>query len=385
MNDSRPSPRLDAEGDIGLQLAVEPLAKVAGGEEIAFTDQGRVIDGEEHAQGRLVDLDPGQGDRVGGISQRVADVDQRGPHHSDDIASFRLVHIDPTELVENQHAISGTSFDHAVGLEQGEFLPLLDPTRGDPPDADPADVFGEVERGAEHLERAVGVDLGTGDLLDDQVEERLDVARPRRRVVRREAAPARGENVREVELFFAGAEFDEAVEDLVEDLVGPSVGAVNLVDHDDRPDAVGERLAQNELGLRHRPFERVDQHKRTVGHLQGSFDLAAEIGVPRRVDDVDLRRAVVDRDVLRQDCDPPLPLLRVRVEDAILGELNSPELAGLAQHDVDQSGLAMVNVGNNRHVADVIASGHEEEVRQKGGAGQGGVVSCGVGPAELVW
>ena len=56
------------------------------------------------------------------------------------------------------------------------------------------------------------------------------------------------------------------------------------------PDVACERLAEHELGLRHRPFERVDQDEGTVGHLEGALDLAAEIGVAGRVDEVDLGR-----------------------------------------------------------------------------------------------
>ena len=98
-----------------------------------------------------------------------------------------------------------------------------------------------------------------------------------------EAKPAltRGEDVGEVELMLVGPQLHEAVEDLVEDLVGPGVGSVDLVDHDDRPDLVGEGLAEHELGLRHRAFEGVDEHQGAVGHLQGPLDLAAEVGVAR--------------------------------------------------------------------------------------------------------
>ena len=99
---------------------------------------------------------------------------------------------------------------------------------------------------------------------------------------------ARGEDVREIELLFVGPQLHERVEHLVEHLVRPGVGPVDLVDHDDRPDVARERLAQHELRLRHRPLEGVDQHQRTVGHLKRPLDLAAEIGVAGRVDDVDL-------------------------------------------------------------------------------------------------
>ena len=55
-----------------------------------------------------------------------------------------------------------------------------------------------------------------------------------------------------------------------------------------------ERLLQHEAGLRQRPLRGVDQQQDAVDHRQRALDLAAEVGVARRVDDVDLH-AVVDR------------------------------------------------------------------------------------------
>ena len=63
---------------------------------------------------------------------------------------------------------------------------------------------------------------------------------------------------------------------------------VDLVDDDDRRAAERERLAQHEARLRHRPVERVDDEQHAIDHAQDALDLAAEIGVARRVDDVDL-------------------------------------------------------------------------------------------------
>ncbi len=79
---------------------------------------------------------------------------------------------------------------------------------------------------------------------------------------------------------------------------------------------------------------------------------------------------MINGDIFSQDGDPSLPLLRVRVEDAVPLELAGAELAGLTQHGVDQGGFPMVNVGNDGHVADVVASDHR---------------SSGVGPPRLVF
>ena len=117
-----------------------------------------------------------------------------------------------------------------------------------------------------------------------------------------------------------------------------------------------ERLGEHEPRLRHRPFGRVDQHQRPVGHPQHALDLAAEVGVAGRVDEVDLHALVVDGDVLGQDRDAALALQVVGVEDAIADELAGAELAALAQQAIDQRGLAVVDVGDDGDITNVGAT-----------------------------
>ena len=266
--------------------------------------------------------------------------------------------LDAAELVEDQQVVDIAGDIHPFGLHQHGLLPAFHPPGGDPADRDPADVLGKIERRTQHLERVIDVDQRPRDVLYDHVVERLHISGGRLRVVRREPGLARGEDVGKIELFLAGIQLGEGVEDLVEDLIGPSIGAVNLVDHDDRPDVAREGLAQHELRLRHRSFERVHEHQGAVGHLEGPLDLAAEIGVSGRVDQVDLDVAILDRNVLGQNGDATLSFQVIRVEDALALKLRGPILPRLTEHRVDQRGLAVVDVGNNGYVTDVIASVH---------------------------
>ena len=55
--------------------------------------------------------------------------------------------------------------------------------------------------------------------------------------------------------------------------------------------------------------------KAAVGHLEDALDLAAEVGVAGRVDDVDLDVAELEGDVLGQDGDAALAFQVVGVED----------------------------------------------------------------------
>ena len=88
--------------------------------------------------------------------------------------------------------------------------------------------------------------------------------------------------------------------------------------------------------------------------FEHALDLAAEVGVAGRVDDVDLHVLVADRDVLREDRDAALALLVVGVEHALGDLLVLAEHVGGLQQPVDQRGLAVVDVGDDGDVAYVV-------------------------------
>ena len=92
--------------------------------------------------------------------------------------------------------------------------------------------------------------------------------------------------------------------------------------------------------------------------VKPALHLAPEVGVAGGVDDVELDAAVADRRVLGEDRDPLLALEIHRVEHSLGHRLARPERAGLPQQRVDQRRLAVVDVGDDRDVADVGAQGH---------------------------
>ncbi len=160
---------------------------------------------------------------------------------------------------------------------------------------------------------------------------------------------------RELGLLLGRAEIEEEVEGLVQHVVRAGLRPVDLVHDKDRAVASAERLAENELGLRHRAVDRVDEQQHAVDHVHDPLDLATEVGVTRRVDDVDLHAAVHDRGVLGHDRDSALPLEVIRVHDPLGHLLVLAEDVALTEHPVDERGLAVVDVGDDRDVADVLA------------------------------
>ena len=206
---------------------------------------------------------------------------------------------------------------------------------------------------------------GAGNPLHQHVEERLEVVGELVRIETGAAGARVGVDDRELDLALVGVEIEEELVHLVHDLLDPRVRPVDLVDDEDHRQPRLERLAQHEPRLRQRPFARVDEQQHAVDHRQCALDLAAEVGVARRVDDVDLDPAAPDGRVLRQDRDPLLALEIHRVHHAVGDVLIRAKRTGLPQHRVDERRLAVIDVGDDRNVPDVLAKRHSKRVAAK--------------------
>jgi hypothetical protein len=161
----------------------------------------------------------------------------------------------------------------------------------------------------------------------------------------------------EIELFVIGIEAHEQVEHFVQHFLRAAVGTVDLVDDDDRLEAQRQRLAGDELGLRHRPFGAVDQQDHPVDHAENAFHLGAEVGVAGGVDDVDAGgiaaafRRPFDAGALGENGDPAFLFEIARIHRAFFHPLVVAESAGLAEKLVHQRGFAVVNVGDDRDIS----------------------------------
>lgn len=146
------------------------------------------------------------------------------------------------------------------------------------------------------------------------------------------------------------------------DFFDPGVGAVGLVDQEDHRQVSGQGLAQHKAGLRQRALGSIDEEDDAVDHGQAALDLAAEVGVAGGVDHVDRdglalggRTVVGHGGVLGQDGDALFAFQVTGVHDAVFEVVVLGKGVGLLEHGVDQGGLAVVNVGHDRDVAQVTA------------------------------
>ena len=189
-------------------------------------------------------------------------------------------------------------------------------------------------------------------MLDDGVEQRTQIVARARRIARSRADARIGVEHGKVELILVRVEVDEEVVDLVEHLAGARIGAVDLVDDHNRRQPALEGLSENEAGLRQRPFRGIHQEHDAVDHRERPLDLAAEIGVAGRVDDVDQQILVMNGRVLRENRDAALTLEIDVVERALGHALVRAKRPALVQQSVDERGFSVIHVrddGDRRH------------------------------------
>ena len=191
------------------------------------------------------------------------------------------------------------------------------------------------------LSGRVGFALGRRDPGDDRLQHRFDVRPQLRR------------NVDDLGLVHA-----QQIYELLGHHLGARVRQVDLVDHGhdleivlERQEEVGERLGLDAL-------RRVDDQQHALGGRHAARHLVGEVDVARGVDEVQLvlapvGRPVGHRDGVHLDRDPALALEVHGVQD-LLPHLAAGERAGALQQPVGERRLAVVDVRDDREVADTV-------------------------------
>ena len=200
------------------------------------------------------------------------------------------------------------------------------------------------------LERLLWVAFRGRDAGDDRLEDVVDAG----------AVLGAGED----DLF---ARDRQDVLELVHDRLGVGRWQVDLVQDGDegqvllqRQVDVGERLGLDAL-------RGVDDEDRALAGLERVADLVGEVDVTGRVDEVEavdqvVAGLVLEADGPRLDRDPLLALEVHRIED-LAHHLAAFDRVGLLQQPVGERGLAVIDVRDDREVAQaVLGDGHEAAV-----------------------
>ena len=350
--------RLYAQRDVPDELTLEAGDQRAGRHLVALgaCERGGVYP-EGHRQRRLVHGADRKGAWVVGVRDGLADRDLGEAGQRDDLAGAGLLGGDAVERLRHVELGHLSLLDRPVGSTPGNLLALADRPVQHTQQGEPAHVRRCIEVRDERLQRVFRVVRGRRNGCEQHLAQGFEVGGE---LIWFEAGLA-GTRVRvhdrEIDLRLVRVEVQEELVDLVHNCVRTGVRPVDLVHDEDDGKPRLERLAEDEPRLGQGPLARIDQEEHTVDHRQTTFDLAPEVGVARRVDDVHLRVADLDRRVLGEDRDALLALEVHRVHDSLGHVLIRPEGAGLPEQGVDERRLAVVDVRDDRDVPEVVAAG----------------------------
>ena len=300
---------------------------------------------------RLVDHNQRQRRRSFNDGDGLADGDAFHAGHGHDVAHRGFGRLGPLQSGEREQLGDARLHQRSVALRDVDVVARVQRSLKDAADGDAAKVVGVIEIGNENLQRCLDIARGRWNRRHNGLEQRLQVRARLGHVERRRACLGHCVEHRKIQLRFLRIEVDEKVVNLVQHFLRTRIGAVNLVDHHDRLELGFQRLGQHVARLRQRPLGRIHQQHHAVHHLQRALHLAAKIGVARRIDNVDLAAFKVDGRILGKDGDAALALQVVRIHHALGHLLVGAEGAGLAQHGVNEGGLAVVNMGDDGDIA----------------------------------
>ncbi len=294
---------------------------------------GREEAREDH---RLHVLVPGErlGGRVAPRRQRVADAERR------DVLQARDEIPDLARGEGRRRHHDGGQEAELLGLElragghRAQPLSLRERPVDDAHERDDAAVL--VVRGVEdeRAGRRVGVARRRRHSLDDRIERVGDAF-----------SGLRGDTQH------ALRRFAHELRDLRSHLVGPRLRQVDLVDGRDDLEVVLDGEVRVRERLRLAALRGVDHEQRALAGLQRARHLVREVDVPRRIDEVELMALPRDAHGLGLDRDASLPLELHRVEQ-LLPHLAAGDRVGQLEDAVGQRRLPVVDVGDDREVAD---------------------------------
>ena len=352
----------DAQGHVVLQLFLQAVPDLAAGDVFAFTTGQRAgVHTEIHGQRGFVHLEHGQRRGIGRVGDGDANTDVRNTVDQHDFAGAGFCGLHTLQTLEGQHLVDTTFEGFAVRAFHHDHVHHgLDRALADAAHADATHEGRKVERGNLQLQGRCRVTFLRRHMGQDGVEQGRHVRAPlltRRTFVHGgPAIDTRGVHHREIQLLVGGAQFVEQIKGGIHHEIRTCTGLVHFVDHQNRLQAQGQGLFGHKAGLGHGAFLRVDQEHHTVHHGQRTFHFAAKVRVSGGVHDVDVRAFPGHSAVLGQNRDATFFFNRVVVHHGIDHFFVVGKGARLAQQLVHHGGFAMVHVGDDGDVADLLAT-----------------------------
>ena len=271
---------------------------MTGGHELTlFTEEGRVVDHEEHRHGRLVDGNRRHGLWILQVADGVANLKLLQSDDGTDITAIDTLRAYMRHTLKGMQFLDLCLLQRTVTMSDGHLHTVLQLSTMYTTHGDTALIARIVERGDQHLRCTLYL-LRSRNHLDNLIQQISDIVGRRLPVLTHPAILGRTINHPEVELILGSVQREHQVEHHLIDLFRTAVGLIHLIDHHNRLQTDLQGLLQHEARLGHRTLKGIDEQQTAVGHVQHTLHLTTEIGVSRGINNINLRSFPIDADVL---------------------------------------------------------------------------------------
>ena len=345
---------LHMEGEVLLKLFLQTVVDMTRGNELTLlTEEGRVVDLEEHRHGRLINSNRRQGLGILEVADSVANLELLQADYCTDITALNLVSALVTHTIKGVELLNLGLLHRTIAMGNGDLHTVLEGAAMYATHGDTACVRAIVERGDQHLRGTLEL-LRSRNHLYNLIKKIGNVSGGVVVVLTHPSVLGRAIDNGEVELVLGSIQREHQVEYHLVDLLRTAVGLIYLINYHDRLQANLECLLQHETGLRHGALKSVDEQQTAVGHIKYTLYLATEVAMSRSIDDIDFGAFPIDRNVLGKNGDTALALQVIGVKYLVAQVLSLTEKISCQHHFVDQCCLTVVYVCNNCNVPNVL-------------------------------
>ena len=348
--------RRNTHGNVAFLFAHQTLVELARAHNLAFaTNQGAGRRLEHNGHRGFFHGNWRKLNGVFTVGDDVANVSIFNADNGNNVARLCLKNIRFAQVLKNVNLANGCVVAaRAIVFYNQDLLFFMQDAAMQTANANATFVAAVINGADLQRHRTLKVNIGARDLFQNGIQQRNHIHVAIVVIVARITVHGGCVNHREVQLFIGSTQLHHELKHLVDSGIGISVGAVDLVHHHHNAQVVRKRMAQHETRLRLGAFVSVNNQQSTIGHVQNALNFATEVGVTRRVDDVDLYALVINGNVLRKNGDAALTFLIVAVQHAVFHLLICAEYVGGLQQLVNQRSFAVVNVRDNSHVTNIF-------------------------------
>ena len=346
---------LHAQRDVGLQFPIQPLPNMTGGDVGALLAcKGRGGNGEKHGKNGILDLHKIKPIGMIGIANGIPDLDIGNAGQTNDIARLRKGGGGLFQLIKGVNPNDLAFANASVPTDHGNRALFPNGSAEDLSHGHSARIVIEIDIGYHHLKGTLRIHVGMGDVLDDDVKKAGQITGFYVKIRCGPAVSSGGVNHGQIQLLLGSPQIDEKVIHFIGHLGGTGHGTVDLIHHDHRCQAQGQRFFQNGTGLGHTALIGIHQKDDTVHHGKASLHLPAEIGVAGGIHNIDLDPLVYQGGVFGQNGNASFFFQIVGIHNALFHLLIFTEGTRLLEHSIHQGGFSVVNVSNNGDVSDIL-------------------------------